>query len=306
MNSNDMNPNLMNPTQHLSEEQLALHYYGDSGDVAQVEVERHLAACAACRGEFEQLKTLLGAVRIDVPEPAAGFEAATWGHVRSRLAERDFAESQASVTVKSSWLQRWFGQPWAVGGALALVIVGAFVMGRWFERGQGNSGGTNLAAGAGSANVQTVAARNAVRDRILLVAVGDHLERSQMVLVELVNTKPGPSVDISLQQVAARRLLDDNRLYRQTAAQVQDHGTANVLDELERLLVDISHQPSTVNEREFDDIRSRIEAQGILFKVRILETQVRQRERRGAEAAATGTPAPAPQPAVPAGSRSTT
>src|SRR5262249_57829685 len=96
------------------------------------------------------------------------------------------------------------------------------------------------------------------------------------------NTKTGRTVDISDEQRAARHLLAGNRLYRQTAAQVRDVQVADLLDELERLLVDLSHRPSTVSEREFDDIRRRIEAQGILFKVRVLGSQVRQREREAA------------------------
>jgi len=101
-----------------------------------------------------------------------------------------------------------------------------------------------------------------------------------MILVELVNAQASAkSVDISAQQQDARRLLDDNRLYRQTAAQVHDGAVGDVLDQLERLLVDLSHRPSTVSESEFEDIRRRIEAQGILFKVRVIGSEVREREK---------------------------
>ena len=58
----------------------------------------------------------------------------------------------------------------------------------------------------------TFGAKPQGHDRILLVAVGDHLERSQMVLVELMNATPGESLDISSQQQVAEDLVSENRL----------------------------------------------------------------------------------------------
>ncbi len=276
---------------HLSEEQLALHYY-DEGDNSPA-VERHLAQCERCRSEFARLRALLVAVNdVDaaaVPLLSERYGAEVWERIHARLAatpgfgapasRRQFRGLQQNAGGTPALQGRiWQTPRWAWTAAAAAVIVAAFFVGRWVERGNAP---VTTATGGG---ITTTAAdqRNATRDRILLVAVGDHLERSQMVLVELVNTRPGRTVDISAEQAAARHLLDDNRLYRQTAAQVRDVPVADLLDELERLLVDISHRPATVSEREFDDIRQRIEAQGILFKVRVLGSQVRQRERESA------------------------
>ena len=114
--------------------------------------------------------------------------------------------------------------------------------------------------------------------RILLVAVGDHLERSQMVLVELANAPRQGTVDISGERLLAEELLGANRLYRQAAATTGDSGMADVLDELERMLVEIAHSPDQASPKELEAIRSRLEAQGILFKIRAFGTQVRERE----------------------------
>jgi len=118
-----------------------------------------------------------------------------------------------------------------------------------------------------------------VRERILLVAVGDHLERSQMVLLELVNSKPDGEVDISEEQQRAQDLVAANRLYRQTAARAGEAGLASVLEELERTLIEVAHRPTLLSSAEFEELRRRIEAQGILFKIRIIDSQVRQREQ---------------------------
>ncbi len=129
-----------------------------------------------------------------------------------------------------------------------------------------------------------------VRERILLVAVGDHLDRSEMMLVELTNAEPEPSdkklVNISTEQKRAEDLLDENRLYRQTALQQGDKALASVLDELERVLLDIAHSPQEMMPTQLEKIRQRIEAHGILFKVRVVGSEVRQREKSAGPAPA--------------------
>jgi hypothetical protein len=202
----------------------------------------------------------MSAVTMPVPERDASFEADVWNQLRARLPQQQPAK-------RWSWLA--MPQRWAVAGAFAVLLVCAFLLGRW-SRPPGTV--------AGNSGIQAVS-EQAARDRVLLVAVGDHLDRTQMILVELVNTRPGRSVDISAEQSAARQLLDDNRLYRQTAAQMQDRAVADLLDQLERTLVDLSHRPTTLSASEFEDIRQRIEAQGLLFKVRIIGSEVRDRER---------------------------
>lgn len=99
-----------------------------------------------------------------------------------------------------------------------------------------------------------------------------------MVLVELANAPRRPTVDISGERRLAEDLLGPNRLYRQAAATTGDTGMAEVLDELERVLVEIAHSPDQASSGELEALRSRLEAQGILFKIRAFGTQVRERE----------------------------
>ena len=121
-----------------------------------------------------------------------------------------------------------------------------------------------------------------MRERILLVAVGDHLDRSQLALVEFVNNPGGSSMDISSEQARARDLVTENRLYRQTALTTGEPGVASVLDDLERVLMEIANSPSPMTSAEFNRVRKRIEQQGIIFKVRVFGERVREREIRSA------------------------
>jgi hypothetical protein len=67
-------------------------------------------------------------------------------------------------------------------------------------------------------------------------------------------------------------------MYRQTALQEGDAGLASVLDDLERVLLDVAHSPSEVTPKQLEAIRRKIEARGILFKVRVVGKELQQRQ----------------------------
>ena len=117
-----------------------------------------------------------------------------------------------------------------------------------------------------------------------MVAVGDHLDRTEMILVELVNTRTTGKVDISAERDVAQSLVNENRLYRQTAQRDKDPEIAGVLEQVERVLMDIAHHPDSVSGKELEELQQRIESQGVLFKVRVIESKVKARSRAEATA----------------------
>ena len=242
---------------HLTDEELVLHHFGETEDAA---VRTHLAQCDACRAALEALRRDLAAVPVpEVPERGEDYGAQVWARLRPQLTEiAPGARAHARSRV------------WAPLG-LAASLVLAFLLGRHWPH-----------AAPAPAPVSAAA-----RERILLVAVGDHLERSEMLLVELVNAGgDGQPVDISTQQQYAEELVGANRLYRQTVVRAGEPGVASLLDELERLLVEVAHRPSSMSPSDLADIRSRIESRGLLFRVRVIETQVREKEKESTKKAA--------------------
>jgi hypothetical protein len=125
--------------------------------------------------------------------------------------------------------------------------------------------------------VETAADQQA-GERVLLVAVGDFLERSQVMLIELNHTNPSGKVDISAEQERAADLVGENRLYRQTAIRTGNIAMAGVLDELERVLVDISHEPAQMSSADLESLQKRLDKAGILFKIRVLGTNVKNQQ----------------------------
>lgn len=235
---------------HLSQEQLVLHYYGDAENAAGVET--HLAACLACRDEYTSLQRLLNSVdSVPVPERGTDYGERVWLKLSGEL----------GLNAKRAWWKRsWSGAAprWAVAGSVMMLIALAFLAGRWTVRPSGPESQL-VAKGGGS-------------ERVLLNALGEHLERSQMTLVSLANSTED---ETPLERGQAEDLLKENRMYRQAALRSGDGSAAAVLDELERVLTEVANAPGS----ELDSVRQRMIQQGLLFKIRVLRSQVIQKEK---------------------------
>lgn len=243
---------------HVNEEQMTAYRFGDEKDRSAVQT--HLAECVECREQFAALERVLSLLDASpVPERDERYGQSVWRQLAPRLPER-------RASTWRLWSALALPKNWAVAGAMAVLVIAAYFAGRWTP--------SRVAPGP---------SLEQVRERILVVAVGDHLDRSEMVLVELsnavANASKGQRLDISSEQRRAEDLLDENRLYRQTALKTGDATLASVLDELERVLLDVAHSPNRPTSAQFEKIRQRIESQGILFKVRVTGSEMRQREK---------------------------
>jgi len=186
--------------------------------------------------------------------PGAGAERGS-GRGPGRFLGRAQIENRLDRRV---WRQWHWPRPLAWAAVVAALVL-AFLAGRWMVPVEEPAVATAPAD---------------VRDRVLLVALGDHLERSQILLVELKNTEANGAVDISVERASAEELVGPNRLYRQTAAASGEPAIVDLLDDLERVLLEVAHGPDRMGAGEVNELRGRIESQGILFRVRVLESRI--------------------------------
>jgi hypothetical protein len=49
-----------------------------------------------------------------------------------------------------------------------------------------------------------------------------------------------------------------------------------VLDDLDRVLLDIAHGPDQLSPRDLDRLQQRLDGQGILFKIRVLSSNMQK------------------------------
>ncbi|MGH9349268.1 MAG: hypothetical protein ACRD26_18590, partial [Vicinamibacterales bacterium] len=127
------------------------------------------------------------------------------------------------------------------------------------------------------ASAPPAAVRAPVRERVLIVDLGDHLDRSELALVEFVSGTDGEHMAASRARV--EELVAANRLYRRTAATSGDAAVADVLDELERVLIEIAGAAPTASAGDLDAVRQRIDTRGLLFKVRVMRDELQERAR---------------------------
>jgi hypothetical protein len=247
---------------HLSEDELVLHYYGEMPDAHEKRAVTHLSACGECHTSYRRLQRVLAVVdeaAVAGPELPEHFERTVWARLEPGLRRQ-----------RSEWFGWLVDSPSRLAWAAAvLVLVGAaFFAGRWWPR-------------PADAPAQAANTPAQVRERILLIDLGDHLERSQMVLVEILNAdaEMGDASGAATERARAEQLVAANRLYRQTAASTGDGTIAELLDELERVLVDVAASPEQLSGEHLAEVRRRIEAQGLLFKVRVISSEVRERQK---------------------------
>ena len=253
---------------HYSEDDLTLYYYGEGRN--RPVVERHLAECAACAATYREISGTLAMIAAPaVPDRGDQYGLEVWQRIRHQLPPQD-------APWWIAWL-RW--DRLALVGAAAVLALAAFVAGRVS---QAPASAPSIASTASPTSSAPVEASRAGRDRILLTSVADHLDRSERVLTDIMNAPDRG--DISAEQGWAEDLLTTGRLYRQDAIDAGEQSVASVLDELERNLLEIVHSPSRITAADLDQIRRRIDAAALLFKVRVLGDELRQREGVPADA----------------------
>jgi len=249
---------------HYTEEDLILHFYNELGHRKDVEV--HLDQCERCAASYRDLARTLRLIETpEAPERGDQYGLEVWQRIRHRLPEQEVP-----------WWSVWFrADRLAAAGAFAVLLLAAFVAGRWWSTTTDSTQAvvvTSVKPQAGTASPIDEDARH----RILLTSVADHFDRSERVLTDIMNAPAGE--DISAEQQWAEDLVVTSRLYRQDASDAGEHSVALVLDELERSLLEIVHSPSRATAANLEEIRRRIDAASLLFKVRVLGDELRQRE----------------------------
>jgi hypothetical protein len=244
---------------HLSEDELILHYYGEAGRADEARIGSHLASCAECQLANDQLRRVMTLVDSAAPvEAPLGFERTAWARLEPALDQQK----------RRGFF--WIPQFALAGGVAALVMV-AFMAGR-----------LTTTEPAGITTASPVAAADP--DRVLHAEVGDHLDRTQMMLVELANAETDHADVLGLEQGRAVDLVAANRLIRQSAEQSGDVVIADVLEDLERVLLEIANSPANASSNDLTDLQSRITDHDLLFRLRVIASEMRRRTMNDREA----------------------
>lgn len=244
---------------HLTQEELVLQYYGE----AELDDARraHLEACETCSAESVALAAILDRVTpAETPDPGDDYEKRVWDRLQWRLRGE-------KKKARPAWMQY---------AAVAVVATVAFLAGIVFRAPAPKPVASSTTA-TNTASLASNGTQNGkASTRVLLVVVGEHFDESERVLVELTNLTPQGETDITNERERAEALLASNRLYRRSAVDRGEEDVATLLDELEPVLLQIAHAPATLSEDELRSIQKRVEAKGLVFKLRVVRADVRR------------------------------
>jgi hypothetical protein len=195
----------------------------------------HLAHCEQCRQAAESLRRVL--------DGCSEWQAA---EPPPELARSVWARLVPALDPPRRRRWMWLR---AACAAVALLLL-AFLAGRYSQRPR-----PSIMAGL-SPRAQR---------RILEISLADHLGRAEMLLTEISNTNE------PVDSATARDLVEEGRLMRQTLALEGESATLAMLDELERFLLEAANAPDPRG----GELRDRIASDSLLFKVRIIESNLR-------------------------------
>ncbi len=231
---------------HLTDEQLIEHYLAEGGN--RVVVETHLRICSRCEQAYEEISNAMG---VRAPEPPArerGYGQRVWRSIQGEL-----------MPYPAKVARSYYSWPrFALAAACLLGLAAAFIGGSLWQRSR-----TQSSQAANPAQE---------RQRVVFVILGDHLDRSERLLVQLNHASAqGGDLDASL-QAEARQLLPDNRLYRQAVSESDPMMTA-ALDHLERVLLELANPPDKLNSSDIARIERAMNTDSLLFQIRVLRAR---------------------------------
>jgi hypothetical protein len=254
-------------TGHLADEDFVLDYYGELDAADRERVRAHLAWCPDCQHADRDVRETLRLVDVtQVPEPPASFEGEMWARIEPHL---------RAAPPRSSWgvrLRGWLApgpSVWprlAWGSGVAAAVVLAFFVGR-FGRPE-----------APAPESTRTASFTAARERVLDAAVEEHFERSERVLTELVNLESESPVALASDRERAADLVAAGRVYRRTADALGETATSELLEDLERVLLDVANGSPEPTPGEVESWRERIDQQDLVFRLRVVGAELRRRQ----------------------------
>jgi anti-sigma factor RsiW len=246
---------------HVSDEELLLDYYGEASPDQRASMRAHLETCAECQALDRELRGVLALVNSEpFPDAPAGFERDMWARL----------EPHITKPVVSGFSRTWwsFELPrWALAAAAVALAAGSFALGRVWDT-------------PSAPPVAPVDPGLAASGRMLRNEVEEHFERSQRVLVELVNADDSGSVVLASDRERAADLVAAGRLYRRSVEEIGDSETRDLLEDVERVLVEIANGPAVETSNNLTAVRARISNQDLIFRLRVTTAEMRARERR--------------------------
>jgi hypothetical protein len=245
-------------TIHVNNEELVEMYYGEAAPGKYQSAKSHMEDCAECAEAFRSMEIDMKALgTIEAPERDEDYGERMWQRVAGALP----AAAGKPARRRRPWL--WLGLSYAAG--CAVLVSSAFYVGTVWEHQQ------HLKRAAARAALQPHAP--AQQPKIVVVVLGDYLDRSERLLVELKHADVENSELVKPLPEEAKGLLAANHVFQQDAEKQGDEALSHTLDDLDHLLTQLAEQPGGLNAASLERLQQEMTNEGLLFEVRVLRSK---------------------------------
>ena len=245
-------------------EMLVLHADGALGAEEQRQVDEHLAVCASCSAEADEI----GRIRLWLadPEVFAPQQDMTWLLIPEKLASRAAQLEHGKRGWAGLGLPRW--------AFVALAVLPLSIGLIWTLRFQGSVPPAPAPAAAAAGNEAFLARMHTAYAR---EATAQYLAGCHALLLDFVSadkTCAGDRFDVSLEVVRARQLLQEKQMLN-AELHLPDVARAKALcDELESFLVGLSMAQECEAGDTVHGMERFIESKQLLLRINLMESGV--------------------------------
>jgi len=243
---------------HLTEDELIEQACGEGA----IDSAQHLRGCVECAASLAELKSDLAEVgRVETPQRDELYGERVWQAISGSLVRY--------AAPHRRWMSFGLMRGLSYAAVCALLVAVAFYAGRKWEQFAGRKSGTPQAAQSAPKKPQ---------QPVVVVVLGDHLDRSERLLVELKHVDTANADMVPPLRDEARSLLKANRICRENAEKVGDEELESALKRLDHLLTEVADEPGGLDAEGIARIKNELNADGLLFEVRVLRSRARDQK----------------------------
>jgi len=237
-------------------------------------MSEHLKGCPTCQEELKELQNLLTATGSFKDELKQVLDSVNWDSLQVTITEQVWEKRPKRLETKpSSWFFRWKWQPLAAGVILGLLLgVTLTFLVLKPQAPQFRSARTDSKIAFPADFVDRVDLALARRETV------DYLERSQYLILEILQSEQPAQVASLLQRDNIQKLLTEKKYLNTQLDDVRLQKAKAICDQIEFLFLELSQLSPELTSVELEKIRNLVEEKQILLKINLVKKELQQSE----------------------------
>jgi hypothetical protein len=242
--------------------------YGELNTEDAHDFNFHLSSCTACASVYEEMRAT-GAAMHERPRPDPGQE--YWNDYYARLEARMLRETAVVDSAPIAARRRSYVS-WGYRVAAAVAVLAAGV---WIGRSMNHATNPPGISVAHRAQPDTTQIAAGTSGNVVLASADerahDYIERSQVLLLELINATPDTTRagqgDYHVQQARAGAMVREASVLRDDLPGSDNRRLRDLVTELQLVLREIANLENKNDFQAVQIIRNRVNREGVLMKI---------------------------------------